>query len=299
MVRTEFYSPSSLVAALELLDKYRQQAVIVNGGTDVVEKIANGTINPAAIIYIQGITELKGIRENSGFVRIGGTVTYKEVLDSPLCCQFSALKQAVLEVGSPPIRAVGTPAGNMGTAVPAADCNVALMALDAEVVAASKQGERVIKLTDLVLDYRKTTLAANELIKEIRIPIILGVNTASAFVKLAKRKAQDIAEVSAAVRLTVEGDVCRDIVVAMGSVNKVTVRAYSLEAVVAGKKVLDGAATVKGMVPAEVALSAPGNALFAARPAAEAERQYKEAVIGVVVERAIKKAYAEVLGRRN
>jgi CO/xanthine dehydrogenase FAD-binding subunit len=299
MVRTEFYSPSSLVAALELLDQYRQQAVIVNGGTDVVEKIANGTIDPAAIVYIQGIAELKKIGESNGFVRIGGAVTYEEVLNSPLCSQFSALKQAVLEVGSPAIRVVGTPAGNLGTAVPAGDCAVALMALDAEVVAASKQRERVIKLADLVVDYRKTALAANELIKEIRIPVVPGVNTASAFVKLANRKAQDIAQASAAVRLTVDGDVCRDIVVAMGSVNKVTVRAYSLEKVITGKKVADGAAAIKGIVPAEVALGGPGNELFAARPTAKAERQYKEAVIGVVVERAIKKAYAEVLGRRN
>jgi CO/xanthine dehydrogenase FAD-binding subunit len=299
MVRTEFYSPSSLVAALELLDQYGRQAVIVNGGTDVVEKIANGTIDPAVIVYIQGIAELKEIRQSDGFVRIGGAVTYEQVLDSPLSSQFSALKQAVLEVGSPAIRVVGTPAGNLGTAVPAGDCNVALMALDAEVVAASKQGERVIKLADLVVDYRKTALAANELIKEIRIPVIPGVNTASAFVKLANRKAQDIAQASAAVRLTMDGDVCRDIVVAMGSVSKVTVRAYSLEKVIVGKKVADGAAAIKGIVPAEVALGGPGNELFAARPTANAERQYKEAVIGVVVERAIKKAYAEVLGRRN
>jgi len=299
MVGTEFYSPNSLAGALELLDKHWQQAVIVNGGTDIVEKIANGTIDPAAIVYIQGIAELKGIAESGGFVRIGGAVTYKEVLDSPLCSQFSALKQAVLEVGSPPIRAVGTPAGNLGTAVPAADCNVALMALDAEVVAASKQGRRIIKLADLVVGYRKNALAANELIMEIRIPVIPGVNTASAFVKLSKRKAQDIAEVSAAVRLTVDGDICRDIIIAMGSVNKVTVRAYSLEKVLTGKNVADNAAAIKGVVPAEVALSAPGNALFAARPTAGAEREYKEAVIGVVVERAINKAYAEVSGRRN
>ena len=145
----------------------------------------------------------------------------------------------------------------------------------------------------------QTALAANELIKEIRIPVVAGVNTASAFVKLSKRKAQDIAQVSASVRLTVEGDVCRDIVVAMGAVNKVTVRAYTLEKLIAGKKVVDGAAAIKDMVPAEVALRSPGNELFAARPGAEAERQYKEAVIGVVVERAIKKAYAEVLGGRK
>jgi len=299
MVGTEFYSPSSLAVVLELLDQFRQEAVIVNGGTDVVEKIANGSITPAAIIYIQGVSELKTIKESDGFLRIGGAVTYEQILDSPQCSRFSALKQAVLEVGSPPIRAVGTPAGNIGTAVPAGDCNVALMALDAEVVAASRQRERIIKLTDLVVGYRKTALAANELIKEIRVPVAPGVKTASAFVKLANRKAQDIAQASAAVRLTVEGDVCRDIVVAMGAVNKATVRAYSLEKLLVGKRVLDGAGAIKDIVPAEVVLRGPDNELFAARPTANAERDYKEAVIGVVVERAIMKAYAELLGRRN
>jgi len=286
MSSTEFYNPKSLAVALELLDKYQQQAVIVNGGTDVVEKIANGSIDPAVIIYIQGIAELKGIVATKGFVRIGGAATYEEVLASPLIGQFSALTQAVAEVGSPPIRVVGTPVGNIGTAVPAADCNVALMALDAEVVAASAQGERVIKFPDLFVGYCKTALAPNELIKEIRIPVS-GVNTASAFVKLAKRKAQDIAQVSAAVRLTVDGDVCSDVIVAMGAVNQVTVRAYSLEKILAGKKVEVGAAEVKGIVPAEVALRSPRN------------KPYKEAVIGVVVERAINKAHAEALRGRK
>ena len=99
-------------------------------------------------------------------------------------------------------------------------------------------------------------LAANELIKEIRIPLVPGGKTASAFLRLTSRRGQDIAQASAAVRLTLDGDVCRNAVIAMGSVSKVTVRAYSLEKAVAGKKVAEAAAQIKGMVPAEVALRA-------------------------------------------
>jgi CO/xanthine dehydrogenase FAD-binding subunit len=297
MATTEFHKPSSLADALELLDHYREQAVIVNGGTDIVEPIAHGGVKRAAIIYIHDIPELKGIRESDGFVRIGGAVTYRDVLASPACCQFSALKQAILEIGSPPIRVRGTPAGNIGTAVPAADCNAALMALDADIVAASKQGERIVKLADVIVDYRKTALAANELIKEIRVPIV--ADTASAFIRLANRRAQDISQVCAAVRLTVDGDICRNAVIAMGSVNKVTVRAFSLEKAAAGKKVADVAAQIKGVVPAEVSLRSPDNAAFAARPTADSERQYKEAVIGVAVARAMMTAYGEVLAGKH
>lgn len=297
MVNTEFHSPGNLAAALDLLDRYRERAVIVNGGTDIVERIAHGGVTRAAIIHIHEIAELKGIRTGDGFVRIGGAVTYREILASPACRQFSALTQAILQIGSPAIRVRGTPAGNIGTAVPAGDCNAALMALDADVVVASKQGERIIKLADMIVDYRKTALGANELIREIRVPIV--ADTASAFIRLANRKAQDISQVCAAVRLTVDGDVCRSAVIAMGSVSKVTVRAYSLEKAVAGKKVTDAAAQIKGVVPAEVSLQSPGNAGFAARPTANIERQYKEAVIGVVVARAMMSAYGEVLAGKH
>ncbi|MDQ2078920.1 FAD binding domain-containing protein [Xanthobacteraceae bacterium Astr-EGSB] len=295
MAQTEFFRPGNLAAALDLLDQYREQAVIVNGGTDIVERIAHGGVRRAAIIYIHEIPELRGIGEGDGFVRIGGAVTYNDILASPLCCQFTALEQAVKEIGSPSIRVRGTPAGNLGTAVPAGDCCAAMMALDAEVVAASRQGERAIKLADLIIDYRRTALAANELIREIRIPVVPGGKTASAFLRLTSRKGQDIAQASAAVRLTLDGDVCRHAVIAMGSVSKVTVRAYSLEKAVAGKTVADAAEEIKAMVPAEVALRAADNPAFAARPTANIERQYKESVIGVIVARAMMTAYGKIL----
>lgn len=117
-----------------------------------------------------------------------------------------------------------------------------------------------------------------------RIPL-KGDNSASAFVKMAKRKAQDIAQLSAAVCMTVEGDICREIFIALGAVNPVTVRAYSLEKLMNGKSIEVGITEMKKMLPAELSLRSPRN------------KPYKEAVIGVAVERAVRKAYAEILGR--
>lgn len=119
MSQSQFFSPVSLSDALELLNQYGKKAVIVNGGTDIVEKL-----------------------------------------------------QAIIELGSLPIRVVGTPAGNIGTAVPAADCNVALIALNADIILASKDHERVINAKDMFIDYCWTQLQSDELIKEIRLPII-------------------------------------------------------------------------------------------------------------------------------
>lgn len=284
MKSAAYFSPRTLPEALQFLDEYREKAVIVNGGTDIVEKLAHGTVQPEAVIYIQNMDELKHITAENGYVTIGGAVSYQAILESPLCQPFAALMQSVVEIGSPPIRVVGTPAGNIGTAVPAADCNVAMMALNAEIVLASTAGERTVAFKDMFTGYCKTQMAPNELIKAMKIPV-LPPDTASAFVKLAKRKAQDISQVAAAVRLTVQNGVCQDISIALGAVSATTVKAYSYEKLLVGSNVEQGAADVQATVPAEAVFRSPRN------------KAYKEAVTGVLAARAIKKAYADLLAK--
>jgi CO/xanthine dehydrogenase FAD-binding subunit len=286
MNQGEYFGPKNLNDALELLDKYREKAVIVNGGTDIVEKIAHKKIDPEVIIYIQDIHELKNITEDKDFVCIGGAATYDDVMASPLCSQFSGLLQAIAETGSPAVRALGTPAGNIGTAAPAADCNVPLIALNAEIVLAGKNGERVIPIKDMFIDYCKIQMENHELIKEIRIPKrCAGSNTASSFVKLSKRKGQDISQVAVAVCLTLDGELCREISIGMGAVSATTVKAYSLEKIMTGKKIDEGLAGIRCVFPSEATLRNSRN------------KPYKEEVVNTVVERAIRKACEAALGR--
>ncbi|MDR1777335.1 MAG: FAD binding domain-containing protein [Desulfovibrio sp.] len=286
MTAQTFYNPASIAELLDVLDKFKEKVVIVNGGTDVVERLQTGRVAPPpdAIMYIRNVAELDYIREENGHVAVGGITSYAEMLSSPLCRQFGGLMQALAEIGSPPIRTIATPAGNIGTAAPAADCNAALMALGASVVLASKTGERALSFEELFSGPQKTCLRRDELIREIRIPV--NKTATSAFIKLAKRKAQDIAQVSACVCLEAEGDVCKNVVVSLGAVAPVTVRARSMEALIVNKTVDDAVAAVRGFVPSEASLRSPRN------------KAYKEAVIGVIVGRAIKKAHAETAGRK-
>ena len=186
MEKIRFYDPETVAETLDLLEQYSEKAVIVNGGTDIVEKIAKDTISPEAIIYIQNIKELKNITAVNGYVSIGGAVTYAEIQASSVCQQFTALQDVICELGSVPIRVVATPAGNIGTASPAADCNVALIALGADIVISSKNGERVIAAQDMFVSYGQTQLRPDELITAIRIPVA-NKGMGSAFLKLARR----------------------------------------------------------------------------------------------------------------
>ena len=48
MMKTEFFKPTDVKTALELLDKYQDKALIVNGGSDAVEDISSGKKQPEA-----------------------------------------------------------------------------------------------------------------------------------------------------------------------------------------------------------------------------------------------------------
>ena len=279
MSATRFFAPDSLEDALRLLAVYRGGAVVVNGGTDIVEKIDSGRVRPRAVVFIGNIRSLRGVERRGKDIVIGGGTVYADILRSPLSAALNALRDAVAEIGSPPIRAVATLAGNIGSAVPAADGNVALVALGARVELVSLEGERSVPAHEVFQGPGKTCLEAHELIRGIAVA---DMASPSAFVKLARRKSQDIAQVSAAVRLDMEGDICRDVAIGMGAVAATVVRARSFETLLRGRPLEDGLAELRCAVPAEASLRSPRN------------RAYKEAVMGVIVERAVRKA----LGRR-
>lgn len=278
MKEIEFHKPETLARALGLLEESQGRAVIVNGGTDIVPKITRGAVNPGVIIYIHDLPGLKGIKEEDGFVVIGGAATYSDVAGSQACRRFPGLIQAVGEIGSPPIRHLGTPAGNIGSAVPAADFNVVLLALGASVVLASKCGRREMAVGDVFAGPYQTVLESNELIEEIRIPVP-GPNTCSSFIKLARRKAMDIAQVSVAVSMSVDGAVCRDVRIALGAINPVPFRARSLEKALVGKEIEKGLKEIRGVFPSE------------AVPREDRFIDYKRQVTGAMIERAVYKAY--------
>ena len=130
----EFFRPDTLQEALEILGHYKEKAVIVNGGSDIVIDISQKRIAPSAIVYIGQLAELRYVREEKDCVMLGGNMTYREMAQDPICQKIEGLITAISNLGSPGVRAVATPAGNIGTAAPAADCATMLMALKSEIV---------------------------------------------------------------------------------------------------------------------------------------------------------------------
>jgi xanthine dehydrogenase iron-sulfur cluster and FAD-binding subunit A len=231
-----YWQPQSLDEALTLLAEHAGEARIVAGGTDVMVELSRGVRPTATLIDITAVPGLRTIRLNDGVISLGGLTTHNDVIASAFCRERARpLAQACWEVGAPQIRTRGTVAGNLVTASPANDTITPLVALGAELVLVSERGERVVPIDAFYLGVRRTALAPDELVREIRFPA-LHDDQRGRFVKLGLRRAQAISVIDAAIVLTFDGDLATDARIALGSLAPTIVRARAAEAFVIGKR---------------------------------------------------------------
>ncbi|MDF3039849.1 MAG: 2Fe-2S iron-sulfur cluster binding protein [Thermomicrobiales bacterium] len=231
-----YWQPQSLDEALTLLAEHAGEARIVAGGTDVMVELSRGVRPTATLIDITAVPGLRTIRLNDGVISLGGLTTHNDVIASAFCRERARpLAQACWEVGAPQIRTRGTVAGNLVTASPANDTITPLVALGAELVLVSERGERVVPIDAFYLGVRRTALAPDELVREIRFPAMRD-DQRGRFVKLGLRRAQAISVIDAAIVLTFDGDLVTDARIALGSLAPTIVRARAAEACLIGKQ---------------------------------------------------------------
>src|SRR6185369_1757800 len=98
----------------------------------------------------------------------------------------------------------GTIGGSVAHADPAGDWPAAIVALDAEMIAVSRNGERTIKASDFFVDLLTTALEPGEILREIRINQTKG-RTGQAYTKM-HHPASGFAVVGVAANLSLNGD---------------------------------------------------------------------------------------------
>jgi xanthine dehydrogenase iron-sulfur cluster and FAD-binding subunit A len=232
---TTYLQPQSLAETLSLLAQHQGEARIVAGGTDIVVELSRGIRPTNTLIDITAVSGLRGIALEDGVISLGALTTHNDVVASRLCReQALPLAQACWEVGAPQIRTRGTVAGNLVTASPANDTITPLTALDAEVVLQSVKGERRLALHDFYVGVRRTALAPDELVREIRFPA-MQPHQRGRFVKLGLRRAQAISVIDLAIVLTFDDEVVSDARIALGSLAPTIVRATGAEQFLLGQ----------------------------------------------------------------
>jgi len=208
-------------------------AVIFAGGTDLGLLLSKERKRFPAIILTSRVQELMQIVATPDALTLGAAVTYSQALPQ-LENYFPAFGALVRRIGSRQIRNLGTFAGNLATASPIGDTLPCLIALGAQVTLHSDKGARTLAAENFILGYRKTALAADEVISAIRIPA-LPKDESFAVYKLSKRFDQDISTVIAAFRLRRDGGKIARLHAVYGGMAATAARARSVEDALAGK----------------------------------------------------------------
>jgi carbon-monoxide dehydrogenase medium subunit len=233
----DYFSPNSLTAVFELFKKFGRDAVVIAGGTDVVPQLKYEVISPTALINLKNIPELNYIKEENG-LNIGATARLRDV--EKFCAKskdYVCLHDALSSIGKIQVMNMGTLAGNLCTASPAADSAPALLVMDGQVKLSSSKGDRLIDLKDFFQGPRKTVKVFDELMTEVRIPPVReGVG--SAFIKVA-RVGSDISKITCAVSVERKNDSCVSCKVAMGAVASTPIRIFEAESMLENKKVTE------------------------------------------------------------
>jgi CO/xanthine dehydrogenase FAD-binding subunit len=254
-------------------------ATPLGGGTDIVvalNRVGSGAKNYLDLTHVVGYPDVQ--RENGEWVLSAGA-TFTRLGKLPV----RALAEASMTVGGAAIRNCGTIAGNLGTASPAGDGCVALMAMDARIALRhATRGERIIPIAEYFTGFRKTALLADELITQVRF----DADWRTAWYKVGKRGSINISLVCCAVGLSPRGDVR----IAFGCVAPIVMRARKAEAIVEKH----GLSPVAIDEAAEVAMTE-----VAPIDDHRASAAYRRAMCGVLTRRLLNQLQKETGGRAS
>ncbi|MGA7990616.1 MAG: FAD binding domain-containing protein [Thermoanaerobaculia bacterium] len=232
-----FERPGTLAEVCRTLSRRAgkgDETVLLAGGTDwvVSQHLAPPSLGGELplVLDISRVPELRGIHVVGEKASVGAAATYLELRQhGVLSRRVPMLTAMARDVGALQIQARGTLGGNLATASPAADGSAALMALDADVVLASLQGERRVPIAQWFTAYRRTARAPDEVI--VRVEFALPrASRRQLWRKVGTRAAQSISKVALAAVGEYERGRCVRVGLGMASVAPVTVSLPSVRA---------------------------------------------------------------------
>ena len=224
-----YFVPKRAEEAVSLLVSYAPRARLLAGGTDLVCDSGHMLRDDLVLIDVTSIEGLSDIQPlDNGGLRVGAGVTHAQVCGSEVIRHdYPCLWEASSAVGSVQVRNLGTVAGNLCNGSPAADTAPPLMALGATLELLGPEGKRAVPLVSFFAGPKETHLRPAEMLTAILLspPRLAG---GSAYVKLGRRKAMDLALASAAVTMTGQFPLIH-CAIALGSVAPTPVRAFRAE----------------------------------------------------------------------
>jgi aerobic carbon-monoxide dehydrogenase medium subunit len=278
----DYHAPKTVGEAIGLLSSLGSDAKLLAGGHSLLPMMKLRFAQPAHLIDINRIPELRGICEDGPDVVIGAMTVENELIKSPILqARLPLLPEAALQIADPQVRNRGTIGGDIAHGDPANDHPALSIALDATFLLEGPAGKRLVKAEDFFHGTYMTALAEDEILVSIRIPAFT-FGTGWAYEKL-KRKTGDWATAGAAVVMRLNGGVVSHVRIALTNLAPMALRAVDAEKALLGQPLNE--TTINAAAAA---------AMAACDPAADlrGDVEYKTAMAGQMVKRALRAAAA-------
>ena len=282
-----YFAPTHLDECIQLLSEHGDEAKLLAGGQSLVPMMNFRLAKPAALIDLNGVSELDYAREtNDGGTRIGALTRQRALERDPeLRRRNPLLAEAIPYIGHSQIRNRGTVGGSIAHADPAAELPAVLCALDGSIRVRGAGGERTIAAVDFFQTYFTADLGPDEIVTEIVLP---PWNSGDGWaVQELSRRYGDFALVGVACRLSVNAE---------GKVTDGTAALFG----VGGTPVVPEAVTqLVGTRAEDTALAAVSAAVAAEldpESDVHASVAYRKHLAGVLTRRALGEAYARANG---
>jgi carbon-monoxide dehydrogenase medium subunit len=233
----EYLRPKTIPEAIALLEQHGDDAKILSGGQSLIPMMKFRLARPSYLIDINRVPGLSYIKEEGGYLKIGGLTREADVENSPLIqSKYPILLDTARVIADPQVRNMATLAGNLAHGDPANDHPATMLALGAQIVATGPQGERMMEIESFFVTLFTTELQHDEIVTEIRIPVP-PPRSGGAYVKL-ERKVGDFATAAVAAQLTLDADgTCQKVGIGLTNVGATPIKARRAEEFLRGKKV--------------------------------------------------------------
>lgn len=281
----EIHRPDSLVDASRLLRELGDDAVAINGGTELLLAMKLGLAQYDHLVDLKRVPELRGVRWAGSSLSIGAGMTHRELESSPVIAEVIAeMPRMLAEVANVRVRSVGTIGGNLCFADPHSDPATFLAALGGTVVLGDGYTSRRVPVDRFFLGAYETVLEPGELLVEVAVPTV-PAGTGTSHVRM---KTHERPMVTVAAKVTVKRDTIVAARLAVGSVCGVPVLPEAIEKLVGASR-----DTWPERINEVAAAAAAG---IEPVPDAEGSSTYKRAVIEVFVRRGLHAALAKMSG---
>ena len=282
-----YHRAGSLPEAATMLSQLGDEAKLLAGGQSLIPLMKLRFANPRHLVDLNFIPGTGYIKEQNGAVQFGALTRHSEIENSSVASRIAILHDCAAGIADVQIRNRGTIGGSLAEADPSGDWATVLLTQKTEIRCLSPRGERTVPLTEFITDAYTTVLEHDELVREISVQAP-AKGSGGAYLAF-KRSAPVYPTASAAVHVTMEGDLCKDALIVLGCVGLVPVRATAAADALRGRRIDDK--SIAGAMDAVREATDPQSDM---RGSAE----YKRTLAAALVKRAIEVAVRRARGER-